>query len=333
MIYTTYEDRPAAMVGVEILARSLKRHNPFTRLVVWSPLERQYSTGLSEADVDWRLAPDLAGSGWNVKPTILLRSLREAERAMWIDSDVLVVGSLARAIAHPFDQLVVSQEFRSSGEPGSRARVASWGWTLNREMPVHVNSGAVLASREHEPLLHSWEALLKSDAYQAAQRIFPVTARPTHLLGDQDVLWALLCAEHSNVKVSYLRNGTDIIQDSGANGYHFLDRIASWRGESAIFIHALGRVKPWQFGDRPSQKAAGISYFAWVVHELSAYFLAAGTYSDALGNPVWLRRRNKLARVIGLATPQNLAAPGLPIALAAWAAAILGRMHKSWRSP
>ena len=317
LIYTTYEDRSAAMVGIEILARSLQNHDPFSRLVVWSPLDRQDVTGLSEDDVDWRFTPDLAGSGWNVKPTILLRSLQEAERVMWIDSDIVVVGSLARAIALPVDHLVVGQEFKSSGAPGSEARVAGWGWVLERTMPIHVNSGVVVASRAHEPLLHAWEALLKSDDYQTAQRVFPVTARPTHLLGDQDVLWALLCAEYASVPVSYLRNGTDIIQDSGANGYHFLDRLISWRGEGAMFVHALGRNKPWQFVERPVQQAAGIGYMAWTIHELSAYFMAAGAYSYVLGNPVWLCRRNKLARSIKLVTPKNLAAPGILLAFAA----------------
>ncbi|WP_156460746.1 hypothetical protein [Sphingomonas sp. Leaf339] len=329
MIYTTYEDRRAAMVGVELLARSLRRHNPKSRLIVWSPLERQAVTGLGEADVDWRVAPELAGSGWNVKPTVLLRSLKEDDRVMWMDSDIIVVDSLERAAVFPLDHLVVSQEFRSSGAVGSQVRVDAWRWQLKRSMPVHVNSGAIVASRVHEPLLRAWEQLLKSDDYRAAQQIFPVTARPTHLLGDQDVLWALLCATFASVQVSYLKNGVDIIQDSGANGYHLFNRLGSLRGERAMLVHALGRVKPWQFRERSLQKTAGIGYSAWVGHELSAYFIAAEPYTDALANPVWLRRRNPLARAIEVVTPQSLGGPGIPLSFIAWlAASTLGRFRK-----
>ena len=321
MIFATYEDRPAAMVGIEILARSLRHHNPSHSLTVWSPLERQAATGLSEDDVDWRVTSDLDGLGWNVKPTILLRSLQESPRAMWIDSDIVIISSLARAITIPSEYLVVSQEFRCAGSPGSEVRVAGWGWPVTRTMPLHVNSGAMIASRAHEPLLCAWERQMKSEAYQAAQRILPVTARPTHLLGDQDVLWALLCAEHATVPVTYLRNGSDIIQDSGANGYHILDRIGSWRGSDAMLVHALGKTKPWHFDERAAQLAAGIGYLAWATHELSAYFVAASAYGDVLGNPTWLRRRNALAQVIGTLAPRNLAVQGLPLAFVAWLAA------------
>lgn len=329
LIVTTYEDRPAAMQGVELLARSLTRHNPGLRLTVWSPLDRAAVTGLTADEVDWRLSPELAGLGWSVKPTILLRALDEAPRAMWIDSDVIVVGPIGAAIGGNETELVVGQEFRDSGHAGSIARVHAWGWTLARLLPFHLNSGTVVASRWHEGLLKIWQSLLTSDVYLDAQKIQPVTSRPVHVLGDQDVLWSLLCAEFWFIKLRFLRNGVDVVQDCGANGFHVLDRLRNLRSTRVMFVHALGKNKPWHFDD---PAAAGIGYMRWATYEVSPYFSAAQAYARYLPRARWLVRRNPLAIALSAASGRGFARAGFSLAVVALATAVAAATSRRLRS-
>jgi len=39
VIFTTYEDRPACLVGVKILVKSLARHLPEARIRIWCPVD------------------------------------------------------------------------------------------------------------------------------------------------------------------------------------------------------------------------------------------------------------------------------------------------------
>jgi hypothetical protein len=322
-IICTYEDRLPALAGVELLARSLKRFNPRWRLTVWSPYQREAVTGLSEDDVEWRTTTELVGSGWNVKPTILLRGLREARRAMWFDSDIIVIGPIERIFGKDEQNLLVSQEFRDSGKMGSQLRVLSWGWPLERTLPFHVNSGAILATHHHAALLTEWERTLRSPEYQKAQALLPVTARPLHMLGDQDVLWALLCSRFAAVPVEFLRNGVDVVQDSGANGFHVLDRLRNiWRSE-IMFVHALGKTKPWQFGEQSAQ----LSYMRSVTYEVSPYFIAASQYSQIIRRATWLRRHTTLAKLLAGMMGGGMATSGLPLALIA----LLAATRQPWK--
>jgi hypothetical protein len=325
LIICTYEDRLPAMVGVELLARSLQHFNPRLRLTVWSPHQREFATGLSEDDVDWRTTTEMIGSGWNVKPTILLRGLREAQRAMWVDSDIIVIGPIARALGTDWETLLVSQEFRDPGKRGSELRVRGWGWPLARTLPFHVNSGAIVATRHHEALLVEWEAMLRSPKYLKSQAIQPVSARPLHTLGDQDVLWALLCSQFASARVEFLRNGIDVVQDSGANGFHVVDRFRNIVHNQIMFIHALGKIKPWQF----SERSTGLSYMRCVTHEVSAYFIAARQYSQVSSHATWLRRQTILAKFLSAIMGGGMCTSGLPLAIIAlFVAKVTGPLWK-----
>jgi hypothetical protein len=116
-----------------------------------------------------------------------------------------------------------------------------------------------------------------------------------------------------------------MIQHSGANGYHVIDRLLSLRGNGPAFVHMLGRYKPWSFETIPSIRRNSTDYLHMVCFELSPFFEAAQPYSNELGSPEWLRRRTRLARVLNFIFGGNIALRGLPLALASWIAAAAGR--------
>ena len=325
-IVVAYEDRASAIPGVELLARSLQHHSPNLKLLIYSPLEAIADRLTDLLSVSFIKTTDFADYGWNAKPAVLLRALTEHEQVLWLDTDVIINGDIGSLLAK-FENgtLVVGQEFRGNARDGGSIRATAYGFTPTRTLPHAVNSGSVLVSRMHGDLLRAWSALLSDLRYQTAQAR-PIRDRPTAFVGDQDALWALLTApEFSHQKVEYFRVGSDMIQHSGANGYHVIDRLSRPLGRGPVFIHMLGRYKPWSFEQIPSARRQVTDYLHMVCFELSPYFEVAQPYADKLGFPEWLRRRTLPARFLNLIFGGNVALRGLPLALVSWAAALSGR--------
>ena len=321
-----YEDRPAAFAGVELLARSLAKHAPDTAFIIYSPTPEP-AVRLAELPmVQWRETLDLGGRGWSVKPTILLRTLKDHETALWLDTDIIVAGDLEHLLRRfPREVLVVGQEFHVNGLHGGRKRAEAHGLHAVRSLPYHVNSGSIRASRRHQPLLEAWSALLASENYQAAQRL-PLSIRPATHLGDQDLLWALLISsDFSDIPVDYLRTGIDMLQHCGANGYHLRDRFAVLGGARPAFVHMLGHFKPWSFVEVPSIVRKPSDYLNLVCYELGPFFTAARPYAKALDSPPWLRRRTWAAILLNVVFFGNTALQGMPLAVGAWILANLQR--------
>lgn len=321
-IAVTYEDRGSAIPGVEILARSLNRHSPGLGLHVYSPLEQIAERLVDLPRVKFIKTTDLIGRGWNTKPTILLRALAAAERALWLDTDLVITGDLG-SLTGRFKKsaFVVGQEFRGSAGSGGRIRAQGYDLVPRRFLQYHVNSGSIIADRSHRPLLAQWSELLLDKRYQLAQSR-PVAERPTAFVGDQDALWALLTSqEFAHVPVDYFRIGMDMIQHCGANGYHVLDRLNRPFGKRPSFVHMLGRYKPWSFECIPSIRKRPVDYLNMVCFELSPFFEAARPFALELGSPRWLTRRTLPAKILNAVFGGNVALRGMPLALIAWAAA------------
>ncbi|MBJ6120762.1 hypothetical protein JAO74_03035 [Sphingomonas sp. BT553] len=270
--------------------------------------------------MELRPIDDLGVSGWSVKPTVLLRALAEADSAFWLDTDVVVSGDLGGLLdALPAGAVVVGEEYRYRQPGGCSGRARAWGLTVSRELDWMTNSGSVRVTRAHRPLLERWQALLADPRFIAAQKT-PIATRPTHLLGDQDVLAALLAStEFADLPIHYIRNGPEMVQHCGANGYHAIDRLRMIFRRPA-FIHMLGRYKPWSFVVPPDARRSKADYLHFLCFELSPFHAAAQPYAAALGHPVWLQRRSRVARVLNAAAFGNVALRGLPLALVAWAA-------------
>jgi hypothetical protein len=326
LVVVTYEDRSSAIPGIELLARSLQRHSPEIELHIYSPLD-----GLPQRLADVRNATlvqttDLLGQGWNVKPSVLLRALVGHERVLWLDTDIIVTSDIQFLIRRfDKDATVVGQEFRGLSGNGGPLRAQAYGLAPARSLPYSVNSGSLIVSREHRSLLQAWSRLLSSRRYQAAQSR-PIAERPAAFVGDQDALWALLSSRgFADVNVDFFRVGSDMIQHSGANGYHVIDRLLSLCGNVPAFVHMLGRYKPWTFEEVPSIRRNSTDYLHMICFELSPFFEAAQHYSTELGYPEWLRRRTTPAKILNFIFCGNIALRGFPLALASWIAGVGGR--------
>ncbi|MFS0771533.1 hypothetical protein [Sphingomonas sp. 1P08PE] len=320
-LVVTYEDRKSAIPGIELLARSLAYHAPKMRMRVYTPLEEVSDLAAELDNLEVSLTAELVGRGWDVKPTVMLWGLADSASVLWFDTDVVVAGDLTGALEGLApDSIVVGQEFRGIKAEGGRLRAEGWGFEVGNLVPHHVNSGSVRVTSTHRALLQAWRAALETQAYRTAQTQ-PLDQRAIHLLGDQDVLWALIASkQYSHLQVQYFRAGKEMIVHCGANGYHALERLGHVFGAGRVaFIHMLGGYKPWSFDEVPDRQTERQKYLQMIFFELSLFHAVSVRYAAAMGNPRWLTRRTRMARVFNMLAFGNVALRGLPLALMAWA--------------
>jgi hypothetical protein len=97
-----------------------------------------------------------------------------------------------------------------------------------------------------------------------------------------------------------------------------------------MFVHALGKIKPWHFADKTALNAGRITYMRLVTYELSAYFIAASEYSHLFNSASWLSRRTMFARILSAMTGHGMATSGLPFAVLSAAISTIRRIR--WKS-
>lgn len=338
-VAVTYEDRPDALAGVELLARTLARQAPQMRLWVYSPRPEIAERLADLPQVAWRRV-DLAGKGWNAKPAILSQALADLaherapeSQAVWIDSDIVVTGDVA-ALLSGFDPatLVVSEDHPTPAAFDSEVRARAYGLDCRRILPEYVNSGVVMVSGHHRALLKAWSDLLEGPEYRAAQTQ-PRETRPSWFFGDQDGLWAVLLAPpFDTVPIHWLRRGRDIVLHRGANGYRPGERLLRLAGVRPALAHMLGPLKPWSFEQVPAPRSQPADYVHLVSYEVSPVFRAAQPHAAALGHPPWLRRRTLPGRILAALFLGNPALAGLPLSLVAESAARVRRWRPLGRS-
>lgn len=310
MIFTTYEDRPECLIGLKILVRSLARHLPDARIRVWCPV----GDPAFEAFRDWlrtqanalpSLEQTLPGTGWNVKPLVLLHELEQgADEAIWIDADIILGGDPRPLLAADRRTLVATEGMRWDESPrGSARRTTAHGLAVGRDIPGIVSSSIVRVTGEHLALLREWARLLQAPEYVQWQRQ-PFWSRPVHALGDQDVLMALLgAAEFAWIPIRYIRTGRGIAHCFFSVGYTTTERLRnSFRGPPP-FVHAPSPVKPWS-------AAPALSV------ELSPYTWVAARYRDELEEPMdWTQPRSRAAKLLHLAFLGEPNLRGIPLAV------------------
>lgn len=160
-------------------------------------------------------------------------------------------------------------------------RAHGWGFSIGHEMPFALNSCVVRATNLHRPVIERWRDLLTHEDYLNAQKIMPVQHRPAHLIGDQDVLCALLCSTaFSDVPVRILRCGEAVLQIFGLKSYTIAERLQSMRHGIQAFTHAQ-QFKPRTVGyDHP-----GIwGYLHRAYYDTSPYPWIAQAYRDQIGD-------------------------------------------------
>jgi hypothetical protein len=312
------EDRLSEEIPLRLLLSSLARHCPDTSVVLTYPAAtgefKEWVERLPGCEL--RTTSPWAGFGWNVKAYALLNLLAEGfPEVWWIDSDVIVTADFTKRYhdVSP-DHVVICEEALYGAYADDGMRTLAWALPPGRAFPHTLNTGVLRVTDRHVALLTRWKEMLEHDAYKDAQAT-EWSKRPPHLVGDQDVLTALLGSEEAAaVPVHVLHRGRDIIQYFGFFGYTLRERIGNLLHGPPAFIHCQG-WKPWR-------RAADNSGTPWLERtvlslflELSPYAFAAKEYEPKLGRPVpWLNddtRLGGLFRLLGLRHP---ALTGLPMA-------------------
>lgn len=310
------ENRASCEPALRILVASLARHCPGLPVLLFCPNATQaFARWLAPFD-QCLLNPCRLDGEWtkyDIKPLALLAALRfGASAALWIDSDILVARDFRPIFAGaPAEVVGVAEEaLGGHGDPdGLRARL--WGMPVGRALPYTANTCVVRVSHAHRELLETWHALLRDDAYRAAQDR-PWYEREVHLAGDQDAFTALLASgRFAAFPIRWVRRGRDIVQFFGPYGYTVRERIGHLVRGMPCFVHSQG-FSPWW---PPSAPARGWSArFAHLYDALSPYTVLARGYADVLEDPSWLRPPTRASRLLaGRSAPLT----GLPLAVAA----------------
>lgn len=335
MLVCVHEDRASALVGVKLLVLSLKRHCPDLRIVVSAPSAPdefvQWCAG--ELTVILRTHRPGTGTGWNVKPSLLLDLLDQGhEEVVWLDSDIALAGDFRPLLyTCEAETLVVSQAQYWDIYQRGTTRTELWNLTPGRPLPFLVSSGFIRVTEHHRPLLEAWQDLLQTPAYIRAQAR-TLYRRPVHMLGDQDVLTALLASDQfAHVPMMFLKRGRDIILTVGPAGYTIGERLTSlWHRRSAPLIH-IGGVKPWELPLTGRSR-----YYERVYQETSPYAWVARPYARKLGEVmVGLQPRTLAARVMRAVTFDHPAMQGFPQAVHHTAMRRLKRLmgKTAWPTP
>ncbi|MCP5150465.1 MAG: nucleotide-diphospho-sugar transferase [Ectothiorhodospiraceae bacterium] len=313
-----HEDRPSARVGVELAVLSVRRNSPGVDILVsWPGIDAGLAHWLRARGVAVLDEPAFADRGWNIKPTLLGVGLdRGAREVVWLDTDIIAAGDIRPLLAGcGADEVVVSDEHYWGISHGGTVRTELWGLAVGRTLTATANSGFVRVTGAHRGLLAAWRALLDCPQYAAVQRRAWET-RPVHMVGDQDVLTALLGSRRfAHLPVRYLRRGRDIALNFGPAGYSVAERLGNLGRGLPPLVHCSG-PKPWE---TPAVTSVGGGLRAWYRRaflEVCEYTAVARAYRDEIdGSALALDVRTglgRLCRVLGGGQP-NL--QSLPLAV------------------
>ena len=325
-MYCVRDDRRSHLAALQLSVASILRHAPGSSVVASVPAlsadERAWFA--RRPGVEVLEDEQFSGAGWNVKPELLLRRLERFEDVVWWDSDVL-------AAADPTDlleprrpgALVVAEDTWWAELPGGSDRTRAWGLPVGRVLPFSVNSGILRVDRSHRPLLEHWRELLDRPDYRHAQSLGG-HARPLHMLGDQEVLSALLgSTAHAGIPVQPVPRGTGIAQCWGPAGFTPAERVRVLRGGGPVLVHSIV-TKPWRYAgpDGFAPLRLGLrrtpyrQFWAAIHAEMSPYTVVARDLRDELAErPPWLWSRSRTGRLLDRLPGNRLAAPGLPLAV------------------
>ncbi|MEQ1871277.1 MAG: hypothetical protein ABL961_14785 [Vicinamibacterales bacterium] len=324
------EDRADCGTGLRLAILSLARHCPGAPVYVYRPEDPEFAQWVARFPAVTHISDRPTGAtSWNCKPQAL-RPLLEAgyDEAVWLDSD-LVITRDCRALFSQLavETLAVAQEPSSQRYQGTQFRTTGWGLPSGRELPATINSSVVRVTRHHAQLLDRWLALLSDPAYLAAQQL-PLEQRPLHLMGDQDLLNALVgSAEFASLPIRLIATGREIIHCGGALGYSIAERAGGLFSKKPTFLHATAG-KPWLWlGDHPYW--AGHGFFGWhrqLLQELSPYVFEARTYAADLGEPRgWLEKHTTAGMILRAVGFGHFALRGLPLTLVGAGLTLFGR--------
>ncbi|MCB1852724.1 MAG: nucleotide-diphospho-sugar transferase [Gammaproteobacteria bacterium] len=321
MLICTHDDRPQAQTGIRLLLLSLAEHCPDVDVLVsWPIPDPAFISWLkARPGVQVYVEPSFLGKQWNIKPDLLLHCLTLGYRqVVWIDSDILVARDFRGLLSDLDDEtVVVAEDFYWAVYTyfGGTARARLWGLHPGRRLPWTANTGILRVTPSHQPLLNAWSRLLTCPAYLRAHRRTWYT-RPVHMVGDQDVLTALLSSRRfSHIPVHFVRRGKEIIYNFGPSGYTPGERFGNLTGQAPPFIHCSG-PKPWEAPVKVSLLADPKKYYARVGLELADYSRLARYYREQLdSDTIAFDLKTLPARLFCALAGKRIPLQGLPLAL------------------
>ena len=330
------EDREVCEACLKLLLLSLKLHSPETLIhLCYPPANDAFRTWIEKCpQVRLRTAPLKDGYGWNVKPQAIMQLMDQGfDEVIWIDSDVIVNRNLRPLFSNLSSDSFVATENTLAEERYDRnaLRARLWGLPVGRVLPFALNSGVLRVTKDNYRLMERWWALLQSDQYQEAQHK-AWRHRPIHMLGDQDVLTALLTSqEFSHVPVHILRRGKHIIQFDGVYGYTVAERMRNAIGDGPAFVHSMAG-KPWSERWQLEPANSRTEYIKKVYLDLSPYTLSALRFKHELGSDSeWMEPHYVLSRILRALGMRYFPLVGLPMAAFADLARVVKYIRKSSR--
>lgn len=318
MLICIFDDRAHCEPALRVLVASLYRHSPqlAVRLIhpPASPAFREWLK--SYPNVALHTAGLPTGLGWNIKPLVLMQALDDGhDNVVWVDSDIVVTKDIAPVFAELNEhELVITEEALWGEHSDANARRAvGWGFEVGRQLPFTLNTGVVRVTPHHRDLLEAWLSCLQTDEYRGAQRI-ALMQRPTHLIGDQDVLTALLSwRAHSDIPLRILARGEGILQIFGLKAFTTAERWQCARRGLPAFVHSQ-QFKPWLAKTAFSSGVTGILEAAYL--DTSPYTMVARDYRKELTDDHWMRARTPLGKLLRALGFGYIPATGLPLGLA-----------------
>lgn len=320
MVVCIAEDRLMCEPSLRLLLMSLQQHCRHLGVeLFYPPANEEFRKWLQQfPQVRLNRVSDYRPWSWNVKPyTILTLLKRGYNNVLWIDSDIIITKNFEALFQGLSDDtLSVTEDALYGTADTNGLRAQMWGLKVGRPLPFTANTGVIRATKKHENLLRDWITLLEDPRYQNAQRN-GINNLDIHLLGDQDVLTALLASEkHSHVPIKFLYRGSDIIQYYGPCGYTLWERMYHLFHGLPPFIHSQVNKPWWITKDEKMSKSIDRSFNRLLV-DLSPYTITALKYRHTLTNWSWMKTQTKfgwLFRVIGGNHPTLT---GLPLSLIA----------------
>jgi hypothetical protein len=307
----SYEDRAIGMDSLILMGESLCSVDKAVSLHLTvpdaPPSVREWAARRPEVELSTERLPEL--SGWNIKPSLLLKELDAGwKEALWLDSDMIVSQPISKVVRrYPREALILAQEWTDAA-PLAIAE----GWGLKSKRPISVvNNCFVRVTQSHRPMLERWLTMLHDPRYREAQAM-AYDERPKHFLHDGWPLIALLESEEfADVEYDFIRRDGEIAQCAGSSGYRPTHRIMDvFRGLPAL-IHGLGR-KPWE-----ETSGGGVQRLLLdLATDVSPYVLASRKVAKKLGmRPEWVKARTLPGKMLRGVTGGHPGMAGLPLAI------------------
>ena len=312
------EDREVCEPALKLLLLSLNMHcSGMAVNLFYPPAKDGFLTWIKKfPQVRVRTDHLTSGCGWNVKPQAIMRMISQGfDEVIWIDSDIIVSRNMLHIFAQLKGNIFVATEdaLGDDHDDGNALRARLWRLPVGRVLPFGLNTGVLRVTKEHYRLMERWWKLLQSDEYQDFQKK-EWRQRPVHMLGDQDVLTALLTSkEFSEIPIYILRRGKHIVQFNGVWGYTVAERMRKLLGDSPTFVHQFGH-KPWSDRWRPCADLR--DYVKKVYLDVSPYTLSAMQFRRELEcDTEWMEPHYVLSRILRALGMGKSALAGLPMAI------------------